>query len=178
MDPQTGQSLADWLAAVSEADLRRTIAEFGEERYARRIARAIVAARERQRITRSGELARICADAVPRREPGKHPATRTFQALRIVLNDELGELQHALPQARDCLATGGRLAVISFHSLEDRVVKRFMRGPRLERRRQRLGEVPGHGLRPLGRARRPSAEEIRRNPRARSAVLRVAERTE
>jgi 16S rRNA (cytosine1402-N4)-methyltransferase len=177
MDPDAGRSLTDWLATVSEADLARTIAEYGEERYARRVARAIVKARSERHIARSGELARICATAVPRREPGKHPATRTFQALRIAINDELGELQSALPQASASLASGGRLVVISFHSLEDRIVKRFMRGPRLDRRRQRLpasGEV--HMLRPLGKAQRADSEEVRRNPRARSAVLRVAER--
>ncbi len=177
MDPGAGSPLADWLAEVSEAELSRVIAEFGEERYARRIARALVQARTRQRITRSEELASICVAAMPRRAVGKHPATRTFQALRIAVNDELGELQRALPQARDCLAPGGRLVVISFHSLEDRLVKRFMRGPRLDRRLQRLvGNDPAHGLRPLGKAQRPAAEEVQRNVRARSAVLRVAER--
>jgi 16S rRNA (cytosine1402-N4)-methyltransferase len=177
MDPGAGPPLADWLATVSETELSKTIAEYGEERYARRVARAIVKARSSGRITRSSELAQICATAVPRREPGKHPATRTFQALRIAINDELGELQRALPQASACLTRGGRLVVISFHSLEDRIVKRFMRGPSLDRRRQRLpatGQV--HALRPLGKALRADSEEVRRNPRARSAVLRVAER--
>jgi len=177
MDPGTGRPLADWLATVSEADLTKTIAEYGEERYARRVARAIVKARNSKRISRCSELAQICAAAVPSREPGKHPATRTFQALRIVTNDELGELQRALPQASGCLTRGGRLVVISFHSLEDRIVKRFMRGPRLDRRRQRLPDSGvAHMLRPLGKAQRADSEEVRRNPRARSAVLRVAER--
>jgi len=136
-----------------------------------------VKARSSQRITRCRQLAEICAAAVPRREPGKHPATRTFQAIRIAVNDELAELRTALPQAAECLVPGGRLVVISFHSLEDRIVKRCMRGPRLDRRRQRLPgiEVP-HNLRPCGKALRPSDEEVRNNPRARSAVLRVAER--
>jgi len=177
MDPDAGKPLQDWLAEVSEAELSKTIAEYGEERYARRIARAITNVRKEQRITRCSQLAQICAAAVPRREPGKHPATRTFQALRIAVNDELGELQTALPQAAARLAHGGRLVVISFHSLEDRVVKRFLRGPRLERRRQRLPDNrPRHILRPLGKAQRAGSEEVRRNPRARSAVLRVAER--
>lgn len=177
MDPEAGSPLEDWLAAVSEGDLARTIAEYGEERYARRVARAIVGARGSKRITRCGELAQICTAAVPRREPGKHPATRTFQALRIAVNDELGELQRALPQAGERLTVGGRLVVISFHSLEDRIVKRFMRGPRLDRRRQRLPESgPVHNLRPVGKAQRAGSDEVRRNPRARSAVLRIAER--
>ncbi len=177
MDPEAGRSAQDWLADVPEAELSRTIAAYGEERYARRIARAIVKARSQRRIARCRQLAEICATAVPRREPGKHPATRTFQAIRIAVNDELGELESALPQAAERLAPGGRLVVISFHSLEDRIVKRFMRGPRLERRRQRLpGGATTPKLRPLGKAQRAGEQELRRNPRARSAVLRVAER--
>jgi len=177
MDPSTGAPLETWVNAAPESELSEVIARYGEERFARRIARALVAARAERRLTRCAELARICAAAVPRREPGKHPATRTFQAFRIFLNQELDELQTALAKATDCLVPGGRLAVISFHSLEDRIVKRFIRGPLLERRAQRLAAAPpAQRLRAVGRVQRPDATEVQRNPRARSARLRVAER--
>lgn len=180
MDPDTGISAAEWLARVSEPDLARVLAEFGEERFHRRIARALAAARQQAPITTTTRLADLVAAAVPTREPGQHPATRAFQAIRIAINDELGELRAALPQAMRVLAPSGRLVVISFHSLEDRVVKRFMR----EQARGRewpldlpvQGGPEGMTLRLIGRAIRPGAVEVAANPRARSAVLRVAER--
>ncbi len=180
MDPDAGSSAAKWLARVDEAELERVLAEWGEERFHRRVARAIVAARQRAPITTTARLADIVAAAVPTREPGQHPATRVFQAIRIAVNDELGELSAALPQAVQALAPGGRLAVISFHSLEDRVVKRFMRDQARGRELPLDLPVPGGPegmtLRRIGRAIRPGAVEIAANPRARSAVLRVAER--
>ena len=180
MDPDTGISAAAWLAQVSETELDRVLAEFGEERFHRRVARALVAARRRAPIATTAQLAEIIAAAVPTREPGQHPATRAFQAIRIAVNDELGQLQAALPQAVQALAPGGRLAVISFHSLEDRIVKRFLRDQ--ARGREWPLDLPVRGgpegmtLRLIGRAIRPGAAEIAANPRARSAVLRVAER--
>ncbi|MGA1498189.1 MAG: 16S rRNA (cytosine(1402)-N(4))-methyltransferase RsmH [Steroidobacteraceae bacterium] len=180
MDPGTGQSAAEWLAEVDERELAMVIARYGEERFARRIARAIVGARAVHPIADTAELARVVAAAVPRREPGKHPATRTFQALRIHVNDELGQLERVLPRAMAALAPGGRLAVISFHSLEDRMVKRFLRDQsRDDPAWAGLPVVPEAArarLRLVGRAVFPDEEEVRRNPRARSAVLRAAER--
>lgn len=180
MDPEFGLSAADWLARVSEAELARVLAEWGEERFYRRVARALIAARRHAPMTTTGQLAALVAAAVPSREPGRHPATRTFQAIRIAVNDELGELQAALGQAVRVLAPGGRLVVISFHSLEDRMVKRFMRD---QARGQEApldlpvrGEPQGVTLRLRGRPVWPGAAEIAANPRARSAVLRVAER--
>ena len=180
MDPSTGDSAAVWLNRVEEGELARVLAEFGEERFHRRVARAIVAARQQAPIATTARLARLIAEAVPTREPGKHPATRTFQAIRIAVNDELGELRAVLPQAVRMLAPGGRLVVISFHSLEDRVVKRFMheqaRGRELPLDLPVTGVPEGRTLRLIGRRIRPDAAEIAANPRARSAVLRVAER--
>jgi len=180
MDPGTGQSAAEWLAEVDERELAMVIARFGEERFARRIARAIVTARSAQPIETTADLARLVAAAVPRWEPGKNPATRTFQALRIQINDELGQLERVLPVAVAALAPGGRLAVISFHSLEDRMVKRFLRDQsRDDPAWAGLPVVPEAArarLRLVGRAVFPGEEEVRRNPRARSAVLRAAER--
>lgn len=180
MDPGAGQSAAEWLAEVDERELAMVIARYGEERYARRIARAIVGARADHPIDDTAELARVVAGAVPRREPGKHPATRTFQALRIQVNDELGQLERVLPAAVAALAPGGRLAVISFHSLEDRMVKRFLRDQsRDDPAWAGLPMVPAAAqarLKLVGRAVFPGEEEVRRNPRARSAVLRAAER--
>ena len=127
MDPAAGSSAAEWLQRVGESELARVIREYGEERFARRIARAIVRERSQQPIETTGRLAAIIAAAVPTREPGKNPATRSFQAIRIFINRELEELHAALPQAMEALCDGGRLVVISFHSLEDRFVKNFMR---------------------------------------------------
>lgn len=180
MDPDAGYNAAEWLNRVSEAELARALAEFGEERFHRRIARAIVADRQRMPVTTTAQLAAIVAAAMPTREPGKHPATRTFQAIRIAVNNELQELKIVLPQAVQALAPGGRLVVISFHSLEDRVVKWFMReqvqGRELPLGLPVIGKPEGMTLRLIERAIRPGAAEIAVNPRARSAVLRVAER--
>ena len=181
MDPGAGPTAAEWLASVEEQQLREVIRDYGEERFAKQIAASIVAARTREPIVRTRQLADLVAKAVRTREPGQDPATRTFQALRIHLNRELEEVSLMLPQATAHLAAGGRLAVISFHSLEDRIVKRFMQSlarPELPRRLPlRASEMPQPALKLLGRAVRASAEETRRNPRARSATLRVAERT-
>lgn len=180
MDPEAGLSAADWLAEVAEGELARVLRELGEERFHRRIARALVAARGVEPIRTTGQLARIVAGAVPTRERHKHPATRTFQAIRIHINRELEDLQQCLAQIPAVLAPGGRLAVISFHSLEDRLVKRFVRDQ--ARGRDLPPDLPvraadtGATLRPIGKAQRPGAEETQANPRARSAVLRVAER--
>jgi 16S rRNA (cytosine1402-N4)-methyltransferase len=156
------------------------IREFGEERFAKRIARAIVQARHEQPIVRTLQLAAIVAAAVPVREPGKHPATRTFQAIRIHVNREFEEIEAALAATLDVLAPGGRLCAISFHSLEDGIVKRFMQKHSQEDPVYAgLPDVPAHArpkLRRVGRAIHPSAEEVGRNPRARSAIMRVAER--
>lgn len=180
MDPTGGIGAAEWISRAGEAELERALAEFGEERFHRRIARAIALARQRAPITTTARLAAIVAAAVPTREPGKHPATRTFQAIRIAVNDELRELRAVLPQVVRTLAPGGRMAVISFHSLEDRVVKRFMheqaRGMELPLDLPVAGAPKGMTLRAVGRAIRPDATEIAINPRARSALLRVAER--
>jgi 16S rRNA (cytosine1402-N4)-methyltransferase len=180
MDPDSEQSAAQFLAVAGEREIAAVIARLGEERHARRIARAIVEARASAAIETTGRLAGIVAAAVPGREPGRHPATRTFQALRIHVNDELGEIERALPQAVAALRPGGRLVVISFHSLEDRIVKRFMRaGTREDPAWAGLPQVPP-GARPrlklVGRATFADEAEVARNPRARSAVMRVAER--
>jgi 16S rRNA (cytosine1402-N4)-methyltransferase len=180
MDPTHGESAAEWLARVTEGELRGVIKEYGEERFAGPIAKAIVAARTRERIDRTVQLARIVAAAVRTREVGQDPATRTFQALRIHVNQELEELSLALPQTLERLAPGGRLAVISFHSLEDRIVKRFLRShahPEVpERLPLKATEMPQPRLRLVGKPVRPSSEEVSVNPRARSAIMRVAEK--
>ena len=180
MDPTGGESAAGWLAQADAERIATVLHEFGEERYGRRIARAIVAARAETPLETTRALADLVARAVPTREPGKHPATRTFQALRILVNDELGELRRVLGSVCDLLASGGRLAVISFHSLEDRIVKRFIRdeaqGPRLPKGLPVFATQVQGRLRPLGKSIRPAAAEVAANPRARSATLRVAER--
>jgi 16S rRNA (cytosine1402-N4)-methyltransferase len=180
MDPDAGESAAAFLARADEREIGGVIARLGEERHARRIARAIVDARQSGPIETTGRLAGVVAAAVPGREPGRHPATRTFQALRIHVNDELGEIERALPQAVAALAPAGRLVVISFHSLEDRIVKRFMRSAsREDAVWAGLPVVPDTArprLRLVGRATFADESEVARNPRARSAVMRVAER--
>ncbi len=180
MDPQYGESAADFLARADEREIAMVIARFGEERHARRIARAVVAARALEPVATTSRLAGIVSAAVPGREPGRHPATRTFQALRIHVNDELGEIERALPQAVDALAPRGRVAVISFHSLEDRIAKRYLRAAsREDPAWAGMPQLPPEAmprLRLVGRAQFAGADEIARNPRARSAVLRVAER--
>ena len=180
MDPGQGQSAANWLAEAREMDIARVLKEFGEERFAKRIARAIVKARTEQAITTTGQLAAIIAAAVPTREPGKDPATRSFQAIRIFINKELDDLKACLDEVLDVLKPGGRLVVISFHSLEDRLIKRFIR------QQERGDEFPldlpvtqiqlQPRLRAVGKPVRPTEAEIRANPRARSAIMRVAER--
>jgi len=181
MDPSAGATAAEWLAAAEEQQIREVIRDYGEERFAKQIAAAIVAARARGPLVRTRQLADLVAKAVRTREPGQDPATRTFQALRIHLNRELEEVSLMLPQATAHLAAGGRLAVISFHSLEDRIVKRFLQSlarPDVPRDLPlRASEMPQPMLKLVGRAVRASAQETRRNPRARSATLRVAERT-
>lgn len=183
MDPDSGLSAAEWVAQAEENEMVEVIRRYGEERFARQIAHAIVAARTASPIRTTGELARIVASAVRKREPGQHPATRTFQAIRIYLNREIEELEAVLPVCVQRLKPGGRLAVISFHSLEDRVVKRFMRDE--ERGAQlphglpvRAADIAPGRLRRVGKAIRAGEAEVSVNPRARSAVLRVAERTD
>jgi 16S rRNA (cytosine1402-N4)-methyltransferase len=181
MDPTHGESVAAWLARAGLDEIRQVIATFGEERFARRVAQAIVSARRTQAIGGTGELAAIVSAAVRTREPGKHPATRTFQALRMFINDELGQLERGLAAALEVLRPGGRLAVISFHSLEDRAVKRFMqRESQVDPALRDLPLIPAQArprLKLIGRKLRPTPPELARNPRARSALLRVAERT-
>ena len=181
MDTSGGQTAAEWLATVDEGELAEVIRDYGEERFARQIARAIVAARQERRIETTGQLGDIVAQCVRTREPGKNPATRTFQAIRIHLNRELEELESVLPQCVEQLRVGGRMAIISFHSLEDRIVKRFMRdmaqGDKLPKFVPvRAADVPQGKLRLVGKAVRASEREVAANPRARSAVLRIAER--
>lgn len=180
MDPRCGESAADWVARAREAEIADVLKTYGEERFAKRIARAIVHARQTTPITRTAQLADIVAAAHPAWERDKHPATRVFQALRIHINRELEELEAALPQAVRVLAPGGRLAVISFHSLEDRIVKRYMRreakGEDSSRHRPPPTGAAAPALRVIGKAQFPNDSETSVNPRARSAVLRVAER--
>jgi 16S rRNA (cytosine1402-N4)-methyltransferase len=181
MDTSRGPTAAEWLETADEDLLYEVIRDYGEERFAKQIARALVAARQDQRIGTTQELARIVAQAVRTREPGKNPATRTFQAIRIHLNRELEEVAEVLPQCVAHLNPGGRLVVISFHSLEDRLVKRFMRGmaegEKLPHKLPvRAAELRQGELALVGRAVRASEREIAANPRARSAVMRVAER--
>jgi 16S rRNA (cytosine1402-N4)-methyltransferase len=182
MDTSSGQTAAEWLAEVDEKFLGEVIHDYGEERFAKQIARALVAARKEQAILTTRQLGELVAKVVRTREPGKNPATRTFQAIRIYINRELEELTHVLPQCVDCLRPGGRLAVISFHSLEDRIVKRFMRDTARGEKIPvglpiRDADMPKGKLKLVGKAIQAGEEELKLNPRARSAVLRVAERT-
>lgn len=181
MDSTKGLSAAQWLAAVPEAQLVRVLFEYGEERFARRIAAAIVAERLVNPIVSTRQLAKLIENVVPFKEIHKHPATRTFQAIRIEINQELEELKRALAQSVQVLRPGGRLVVIAFHSLEDRIVKRFINQeagakyqpgklPILER------DIQKGDLRKVGKALKASGEETQQNPRARSAVMRVAEK--
>ncbi len=180
MNPQTGKSAADWLATAPAAEIAGVLRDYGEERHARRIARRLVEARAEAPIETTGRLASLVASALPGHRGRKHPATRSFQAIRIFINRELEVLETALTQAADLLVQGGRLCVISFHSLEDRRVKRFLRGrSRPDPVYAGLPQMPAHArptLRLLGRAVRADEAELARNPRARSAVLRAAER--
>ncbi len=181
MDTTGGQSAQQWLAQASEDEIKEVIKTYGEERFAGPIARAIVAARSRGAVHTTGQLAKIVGQAVRTREPGQDPATRTFQAIRIFVNQELEELSLALEQALALLAPRGRLVVITFHSLEDRLVKRFMRThsqpPPIPRGMAvREADRPQPLLRLVGKAQAPSPQEVAANPRSRSAMLRVAER--
>ena len=187
MDTTQGQTAAEWLASASESRLAEVIKNYGEERFAKQIARAIIAARARQPLVTTLQLAGIVATAMRSRErenKQQNPATRTFQAIRIYLNQELEKLSMALPECVETLNSGGRLVVISFHSLEDRIVKRFMResanSDRLPRglplRAKEVQLLSRHKLRLVGKAIHPGVNEIAHNPRARSAVMRVAER--
>ena len=182
MDTSRGETASEWLMRADEGEIGEVIKNYGEERFAKQVARAIVAARAGSVIATTRQLAEIVAKAVRTREPNQDPATRTFQALRIFINQELEELSLVLPQCARLLRPGGRLAVISFHSLEDRIVKGFMREmsaadvlPRGVPVRASDLRVPP--LRLIGKAVRASEQELTENPRARSAVLRVAERT-
>jgi 16S rRNA (cytosine1402-N4)-methyltransferase len=179
MDPTQGESAAEFLARADEREIADVLWQFGEERHARRIARAIVADRTATPFTRTGQLAALIERVVGRREPGKHPATRSFQALRIRVNGELESLQRGLDAALERLNVGGRLSVISFHSLEDRAVKTFIRdhSGRVQgsRRGPPVAAAPAR-LVAIGKAQFPSADEQAVNPRSRSAVLRVAEK--
>jgi 16S rRNA (cytosine1402-N4)-methyltransferase len=181
MDTSRGVTAAHWLERAGQQEIAEVISEYGEERFAHAIAKALVAARVRQPVATTGQLAAFVAQAVRTREPGQHPATRTFQALRIFVNQELEELSLVLPQALDALKPGGRLVVISFHSLEDRIVKRFMhRAAHPDTLPARLplraDQLPPPRMRLIGKAVRASADDIAANPRARSAVMRVGEK--
>jgi 16S rRNA (cytosine1402-N4)-methyltransferase len=179
MDPDTGTSAAEWLASAEESEIADVLWRYGEERRSRRIARVIVEQRHATPLTTTLQLAELIAAAIGRREPGKHPATRSFQALRIFLNGELDDLDSGLAAAHSRLRPGGRLAIISFHSLEDRVAKRFINThskPPPGNRRMPVAPEFHPSLRPIGDAVTPDADETARNPRSRSAVLRVAER--
>ena len=180
MDTRAGMTAAEWLATAPEADIADVIKTYGEERFAKRMASAIVKARAESPITRTKQLATIVAEANPKWEPHKHPATRAFQAIRIFINRELEDLEIALGHTVDALSEGGRLVVISFHSLEDRIVKRFMRdqarGQQLPKHVPVIDNDTGKTLNLVGKALKPSTDEVQRNPRSRSAIMRVAER--
>ena len=182
MDPTRGMSAAEWIATASEQDLHEVIKNYGEERFSRQIARAIVAQRTESPIDTTRKLAQLVAQNVRTRERGQDPATRTFQAVRIFINRELEEVGAVLPQVMSRLKQGGRLAVIAFHSLEDRIVKQFVKKysqhPPLPRwAAVKEADLPLPPLKAVGKAIKPGVEETASNPRARSAVLRVAERT-
>ncbi|MEY3202013.1 MAG: hypothetical protein RIR70_1563 [Pseudomonadota bacterium] len=182
MDTTRGETVAQWLSHAGVGEISEVLKDYGEERFAYAIAKAIVAARAAGGVATTGQLAALVEKAVRTREPGQHPATRSFQALRIFINREIEEITLVLPAALGALKPGGRLVVISFHSLEDRLVKRFMRDesspPKLPRRLPvRAAELPVPKLDLIGKATRPSEAEVCVNPRARSAVMRVAEKS-
>ena len=181
MDTSRGETAGEWLNTVSEQEIGEVIWRYGEERFARQIARAVVAARVIGRIRTTRELAELVGKTVRTREPGQNPATRTFQALRIFINQELEEVEQVLPQAVTGLRTGGKLVVIAFHSLEDRIVKRFMQNAAKadhlpSKLPIRANEVNDATLRIMGKPVRPTEAEIAANPRARSAIMRTAEK--
>lgn len=180
MSPDEGTSAADWLAQAEEREISRVLFRYGEERQAKRIARAIVEARADAPIRTTASLAAIIEPLVPAHRRKRHPATKTFQAIRIFINKELQELENCLAQSIDLLARDGRLCVISFHSLEDRIVKRFMRDQsRPDPVYAGLPDIPPQAqprLKRIGKAIKAQPEEVANNPRARSAVLRIAVR--
>ena len=181
MDTTRGETVEEWLNAASEQKIGEVIWRYGEERFARQIARAVVAARVIGRIRTTRELAELVGKTVRTREPGQHPATRTFQAFRIFINQELEEITQVLPQAVDSLRTGGRLVVIAFHSLEDRIVKRFMQNAAKadhlpSKLPIRANEINDATLVIIGKPVKPADAEIAANPRARSAIMRIAEK--
>jgi 16S rRNA (cytosine1402-N4)-methyltransferase len=180
MDPTSGEPVSAWLARAGEPEIREVIAKLGEEPFARRIAADIVAARSRQPLTRTLELAELVARAVRKREPGRNPATKTFQALRMHINDELGQIRSALAASLELLSAGGRLAVISFHSLEDRLVKQFNQAhSTVDPVFAGMPMIPDSAqprLRRIVSKVRASEEELAANPRSRSSVLRIAEK--
>jgi 16S rRNA (cytosine1402-N4)-methyltransferase len=182
MDTTSGRTAAEWLGEASENEIRDVLRTYGEERFAGRIAHAIVMARQESPLMTTLQLARLIESAVPRREKGKHPATRSFQAIRIRINRELEQLESVLEQALAVLACGGRLVVISFHSLEDRIVKRFFRRhatpPQLPKGVPVMAREEETDLKLVGKSIAPSAQELAANPRARSSRLRIAEKTQ
>ena len=182
MDPTQGLSAADWLNQADESDIAWVLKEFGEEKFSKRIARAIVQSRNETPISTTLQLAKLISEAVPFKDPHKHPATRSFQGIRIYINSELQEVEQALAASIDILKDKGRLAVISFHSLEDRIVKRFMKKESsppdvpfgLPIKEEELSRNIKFSL--VGKPVKPSDEEIKENVRSRSALLRVAQR--
>ena len=182
MDPSSGQSAADWIARADTDEIADVLWVLGEERFSRRIARAIAEARKVEPIVTTAQLSKIVSDAQPKKDQNKHPATRTFQAIRLHINEELSEVEQGLEAAVKRLEVGGRLAVISFHSLEDRLVKRALRDasrfPQGDPRMPLPNSVTKPRMRLMGKAIKAGTGELGMNPRARSAVLRVAERTE
>ncbi len=176
MDQSSGPSAADWLAVADEEEIREVLFRLGEERFARRIAARIVARREEKPLTRTSDLVDCVVAAIPRRDPNKHPATRTFQAIRLYINQELDQIGAALEQTLEHLRPGGRLVVISFHSLEDRIVKRFIRDHSTPGKDFFGNPVGPTALKKVGKAIRAGTTETTSNPRSRSAIMRVAER--
>lgn len=182
MDPTTGESAADWIARADADEIAHVLWVFGEERFSRRIARAIVEARQLTPIVTTTQLSQIVTSAQPKKDQNKHPATRSFQGIRLYINGELTEVEQGLEAAMNRLEVGGRLAVISFHSLEDRLVKRALRDASRPPKGDPRMPLPDSAAQPklklVGKAIKASPDELRLNPRARSAVLRIAERTE
>ena len=180
MDPTQGISAADWINSASEQEIADVLYQFGEERHSRRMARRVVQERQQGKITRTGQLAEIIKEANPSWEKDKHPATRAFQGIRIFINSEFDEISKGLEQALEVLAKGGRLVVISFHSLEDRMVKKFIavqtKGDNFPRDLPVSQDMLNPTLKAIGKALKPGPDEVRKNPRARSAVMRVAEK--
>jgi 16S rRNA (cytosine1402-N4)-methyltransferase len=178
MNPSAGISAADWVNTAEETEIARVLWEYGEERFSRRIARAIVARRQDQKIEDTLDLANLISTSVPKKDKFKHPATRSFQAIRIHINNELGDLEALLEQSLEVLEPGGSLVVISFHSLEDRIVKRFMKeqakGKPLPKGLPITDDQISRTMKLACKASKPGEEEVKENPRARSAVLRAA----